>query len=218
MTPDEIELLARRLARHADAIRHGLAEIRGRAKGTTWTGPARRRFDHDLGRELKAGGRLVEDVTECAAALRAAARRLEEILNGLRADERDVRTAYPAYLTEQGMEGALVQAAIAQLPQPLDPAWAPSPAASSAEPTPEASYETPRPGRRHGPLPPPHRLRPRPGLRPHRLLTRNKSRHPKDHPRTPGQGGPGERDSGTVSLLFRRPGLRDRWGQRVHYR
>lgn len=124
MTPEDIELLGRRLDRHAEAVRRGLAEIRGRAEGMTWTGPARRRFDHDLDRELKAGGRLHQDVADCAAELRSAAARLREVLNGLRADERDVRNAYPAYLREQGMEGPLIQAAIAQLPDPLDPEWA----------------------------------------------------------------------------------------------
>ncbi|MQA98096.1 MAG: hypothetical protein GEV11_27095 [Streptosporangiales bacterium] len=124
MTPDEIDLLGRRLGRHADAIRRGLAEVRTRAEGMTWTGPARQRFDHDLGRELKAGARLADDIAHCAADLREAGRRLDEILTGLRADERDVRDAYPAYLREQGIEGPVFQAAIAELPDPLDPEWA----------------------------------------------------------------------------------------------
>lgn len=124
VTGEQVHALGRRLGRHAEAVHRALRAIDGQAGDTTWTGGARHRFDHDLNGRLKDGRHLVNDVGACAEELKHAARRLDDIYRGLRADERDVRTQYPDYLRHQGIPPEQIGQAMRHLPEPLDPDWA----------------------------------------------------------------------------------------------
>ncbi|MDN3357089.1 hypothetical protein [Actinomadura sp. DC4] len=124
MTPDEIRRLAGDLAWSADRLRGVTAAVEKQSEQTTWNGGARRRFDAELGTHLASARRLNKSVSACAAELKRAAGRLDHVLQGLRADERDVRSAYEGYLKGRGVTGSNALYAIRRLPPSLDPQWA----------------------------------------------------------------------------------------------
>jgi uncharacterized protein YukE len=124
MTPEEIRRLAGDLAWGADRLGDVATAVEKKSKKTTWTGGARKRFDSELETHLASARRLNRSMAACAAELKRAAGRLEHILQGLRADERDVRNAYESYLKGRGLTGSNALYAIQHLPPSLDPQWA----------------------------------------------------------------------------------------------
>jgi uncharacterized protein YukE len=124
MTPDEMKALADRLAWYGWRLGETAKKIESQSRDTTWNGGARRRFDADLEQQLKAARQLDRKIEGAATELKKAATRLQRIHDGLRADERDVRNAYPDFLMQQGITGSIAAVAHSKLPGPLDPQWA----------------------------------------------------------------------------------------------